>query len=59
MKDPLQGRKKYQNDVLNIPTQIIPQGDNFFLKGGRRHFEMEDGEIKQYNALQNDEKLAL
>ncbi|KAM3136195.1 hypothetical protein pb186bvf_011654 [Paramecium bursaria] len=47
------GRNLYQNQMLQIPDQIAPQGLAYFRPGGRKHFGVQRGEIEQFRALQN------
>ncbi|CAD8208817.1 unnamed protein product [Paramecium pentaurelia] len=52
-QDPQYGRKRYQHDFHHFNNSCVPQGENYFDGSHKKHYNLQEGEIKQYRALEN------
>ncbi|CAK68247.1 unnamed protein product (macronuclear) [Paramecium tetraurelia] len=52
-QDPQYGRRRYQHDFHHFNNSCVPQGDNYFDGSHKKHYNLQEGEIKQYRALEN------
>ncbi|CAD8112160.1 unnamed protein product [Paramecium primaurelia] len=52
-QDPQYGRRRYQHDFHHFCNSCVPQGENYFDGSHKKHYNLHQGEIKQYRALEN------
>ncbi|CAD8125810.1 unnamed protein product [Paramecium sonneborni] len=52
-QDPQYGRRRYQHDFHHFYNSCVPQGENYFDGSHKKHYNLHEGEIKQYKALEN------
>ncbi|CAD8126296.1 unnamed protein product [Paramecium sonneborni] len=52
-QDPQYGRRRYQHDFHHFCNSCVPQGENYFDGSHKKHYNLHEGEIKQYRALEN------
>ncbi|CAD8123223.1 unnamed protein product [Paramecium sonneborni] len=52
-QDQQYGRRRYQHDFHHFCNSFVPQGENYFDGSQKKHYNLQEGEIKQLRALEN------
>ncbi|CAK82697.1 unnamed protein product (macronuclear) [Paramecium tetraurelia] len=47
------GRRRYQHDFHHFCNSFVPQGEYYFDVSQKKHYNLQEGEIKQMRALEN------
>ncbi|CAD8157668.1 unnamed protein product [Paramecium octaurelia] len=47
------GRRRYQHDFHHFCNSFVPQGEYYFDGSQKKHYNLQEGEIKQMRALEN------
>ncbi|KAM3128544.1 hypothetical protein pb186bvf_019387 [Paramecium bursaria] len=47
------GRRRYQHDFHHFNEKIVPQGNRDFPSSQKKHYQVDEGEIYKYRALEN------